>query len=484
MHTMMNRILITSVPAVAAAAGLLVAPSLRAQDTGAPAQLSPPAQQQPAFGQAPFNPGRLAPNYPVPYGPTTVEQITKVLNRVREYLETNTPTRVVNRQTGAEITDFSKSDPDAVVERGAFQIISYEWGVTYSGMLLAAEATSDQRFKDYVAKRMQFIADRVPYFRAQASAAPQQGQGRGGGGSSFRSVIRPATLDDSGAMCAAMIKAHRAGVVGDLRPLIDNYINWISTGQFRLPDGTLARNRPFPNSLWLDDLYMSVPALAQMGKLAGDRKYYDDAVKQITQFAQRMFNKEKGLYMHGWVAGMDAHPEFRWARANGWAIMAKTELLEVLPEEHPGRQAVLDLLRAHIRGLADCQDRTGLWHQLLDRNDSYLETSASAMFVYCIAHAIDRGWINPLAYGPVAQLGWNAVTTKVNALGQVEDTCVGTGMAFDPAFYYYRPASVYAAHGYGPVLLAGAEMINLAKNGRSVIISNNAVQFEPALANQ
>ena len=52
--------------------------------------------------------------------------------------------------------------------------------------------------------------------------------------------------------------------------MIDNYIDYIMTKEFRLPDGTLARNRPQPNTLWLDDLYMSVPALAQMGKLTGD----------------------------------------------------------------------------------------------------------------------------------------------------------------------------------------------------------------------
>jgi unsaturated rhamnogalacturonyl hydrolase len=40
---------------------------------------------------------------------------------------------------------------------------------------------------------------------------------------------------------------------------------------------------------------------------------------------------------------------------------------------------------------------------------------------------------------------------------------LGTGMVFDPVFYYYRPTSVFAAHGYGPALLAGAEMINLMK---------------------
>ena len=342
-------------------------------------------------------------------------------------------------------------------------------------MLLAAEATGDSRFKDYVAKRMQFIVEKTPYFRTLDEA------GLRGADNPFRAVLHPGALDDSGSMCAAMIKAQRAGLV-DARPLIDHWAEYITTKQFRLADGTLARKRPMMNSLWLDDLYMSVPALAQLGKLTGDRKYYDDAVKQVMQFSQRMFNKELGVYMHGWIASMTVHPEFHWARCNGWALMAMVELLDVLPEDHPGRAAVLELLRAHVRGLVALQGHNGLWHQLLDRNDSYLETSATAIYAYCFAHAINRGWIDPLAYGPATQLAWNAVATKVNAQGQVEGTCVGTGMGFDPEFYYYRPQSVYAAHGYGPVLLAGAEMIQLVKSDRSVM-NDGAIQFERQPAN-
>ena len=135
----------------------------------------------------------------------------------------------------------------------------------------------------------------------------------------------------------------------------------------------------------------------------------------------------------------------------------------MLPADHPGRPAVLKLLRAHARGLADRQAGSGFWHQLLDRNDSYLETSATAIYCYAIAHAINQGWLDAKVYGPMTLLAWNAVSTKVNGQGQVEGTCVGTGMGFDPAFYYYRPVNVYAAHGYGPVLLAGAEITQLLK---------------------
>ncbi|HWW76861.1 MAG TPA: glycoside hydrolase family 88 protein, partial [Pyrinomonadaceae bacterium] len=233
---------------------------------------------------------------------------------------------------------------------------------------------------------------------------------------------------------------------------------------------------PQPNTIWLDDLFMSVPALAQMGKLTGERKYYDEACRQVLGFARRMFNREKGVFMHGWVEGMTEHPEFRWARANGWAFMTEVELLEVLPENHPQRPQILELLRAHAKGLAALQSGSGFWRQLLDREDSYLETSATAIYTYALARAVNRGWIDAAAYAPAALLAWNAVSTKVNAKGQVEGTCVGTGMGFDPAFYYFRPVSPYAAHGYGPALLAGAEVINLLKS-RKFEINDGSLQL-------
>ena len=81
----------------------------------------------------------------------------------------------------------------------------------------------------------------------------------------------------------------------------------------------------------------------------------------------------------------------------------------------------------------------------------------------------------------MASLAWNAVAQKVNAEGQVEGTCIGTGMGFDPMFYYTRPTSPLAAHGYGPVLLAGAEMIKLRQGlAGKALISDGAVQLQPA----
>ncbi len=67
-------------------------------------------------------------------------------------------------------------------------------------------------------------------------------------------------------------------------------------------------------------------------------------------------------------------------------------------------------------------------------------------------------------------------TETFSTNGEVEGTCVGTGMGFDPVFYYYRPVSKFAAHGYGPVLLAGAEIINLVEN-KYPKVNDSAVHF-------
>ena len=429
------------------------------------------ASQQPPQTDSNTPLHQLKPNYPVPYGIAKSEEIATVLQRIHSYLDEVTPAAFVNSQTREVLADLTRIDEHTTLQPGDFRIVSYEWGVTYAGMLLASQATGDARYRDYSEKRLQFIADSVPFFRTTTESHADWGTKL-----PLRNLLSPRALDDCGAMCAAMIKANRSGSKANLRPLIDSHINYIMTKEFRLQDGTLARNRPQPNTIWLDDLFMSVPAIAQMGKLTGEKKYYDEACKQVLSYARRMFNKEKGVYFHGWVEAMTEHPEFYWARANGWAFMTEVELLEVLPESHPLRPEILQLLKAHARGLAAYQSGSGFWHQLLDRPDSYLETSATAIYAYGFARAINRGWIDPLAFGPMTLLAWNAVATRVNAKGQVEGTCVGTGMAFDPAFYYFRPTSAFAAHGYGPVLLAAAEMISLLKN-KHFEINDSSVQL-------
>lgn len=415
----------------------------------------------------------MQPDYKTPYGPLTEQGVKAKMDLVLHYLQKVTPMEVVDRMTGKQILNYEKIDASSQLERGAFRLGSYEWGVTYSAMLAAGEITGDSAYTHYATDRFRFLASVFPYFKKAFIKY-------GIVDSQMEMMLTPHALDDCGAMCAAMMKASLKDKSLPLKNMIDNYFNFLMYKQYRLADGTLARNRPQKNTLWADDMFMGIPSIAIMGLYASDNnnRFQAEAVKQIRQFADRMFVPEKGLFRHGWVEGMKDHPAFFWGRANGWALLTMCEVLDALPENYPQRNIILDLLRAHVRGIAALQSPDGFWHQLLDRNETYLESSATAIYTYCIAHAINKGWIDASAYGPVAWLGWEAVSTAINAQGQVEKTCVGTGMAFDVAFYAHRPVSVYAAHGYGPVIWAGAEIINLIRNSHPRM-NDSAIQFYP-----
>lgn len=211
---------------------------------------------------------------------------------------------------------------------------------------------------------------------------------------------------------------------------------------------------------------MGLPMLLQAGGLKKNPRYFDEAAKQFLLLAEKMFNPQTGLFMHGWVADMETHPEFYWGRANGWVIMAEVELLEHLPKNHPSYQKILSIYKQHVTGIIKDQHGSGLWHQLIDKYDSYLESTGSAAFTYGIAKGINNGWLDKRAYGPPALQGWNALSTLVTENGEVKDACVGTGMAFDASYYYNRPTSRYAAHIYGIFLMAGAEVFELLSNNK------------------
>lgn len=439
------------------ALALAAAIALHAHAQQAPA----PQEKGPAPADAMLH--ALQVHYPTPYRAMDAAEVKAVLDRVFAYLDKVTPAEVIDQRTGAPMTDLSRPDPNAILTPGDFRLTSYEWGVTYTGMLAAGAATGDRRYTDYAIVRHRLLARLTKTYLPLVQADPEHAA------APIKSFLNPHALDDAGALCQSFLEAKLGGSPVDYTQMIAICGDFVTNKDYRLKDGTLARGgpdghggaqmRPLPDTLWLDDMFMGVPTIAWLGKATGDSRYYDDAARQVLQFSKRMFNPRLGIYMHGYVEGMRDHPEFHWARANGWAVMAMVEVLEVLPKNHKDYRAVLDQLRAHIKGLASYQTKDGFWHQLIDRPDTYEETSATAIYAYAIARAVDRGYVDAQAYGPMANLAWNAVASKVRPNGQIEGICVGTGMAFDPAFYAYRPTSVKAAHGYGPTLLAGAEII-------------------------
>ena len=390
----------------------------------------------------------MKPAYKIPYGVPKAEDVKATMDRVKNYLDAT---------TFMELDETGK-----MLRRGTFRLTSYEWGVTYSAMLRAGEVTGDKTYTRYAIDRMEYLAKLAPDFKARLDKGEDIDP-------LMHQVVKPEALDDAGAICAAMLKAKDK----KLKAQIETYYDFIAHQQYRYQDGMFARLRPVKNTVWLDDMFMGIPALALHGDI-------EEATRQFQLFHEKMWVPEKNLYRHGLVldeTNTSKNPRSAWAafwgRANGWALLTACELLDV--QESP---LIMNYFKAHLDGLLPLQHHDGAWHQLLDRPDTYLETSCTAIYCYCIAHAINKGWLDAEQYGAQAILAWNYVNAHVNAQGQVEGTCVGTGLAFDPAFYAYRPVNNFAAHGYGPALWAGAEIYQLVKT-HHIKLNDSAIHFYP-----
>lgn len=136
-------------------------------------------------------------------------------------------------------------------------------------------------------------------------------------GASFTEYFRLGKLDDVGAMAAGLADKHGVDPHPEYRAYLDRAGDYILNKQARLADGTLVRPEPREMTLWADDLCMSVPFLARMGKLTGDHRYFDDAIRQVENFNRYLYDPSNGLYFHCWYGDEPANGVAHWGRCNG-----------------------------------------------------------------------------------------------------------------------------------------------------------------------
>jgi len=375
----------------------------------------------------------------------------EILRKVADNIIQSTSFTFINNKTGEKFESTKGKDTTASVRaESKFNRWQYVNGVLTVGMLRTADVLKDSKYSAYSRKNFDFIFNNLDYFKKLFDA--------GNSAIEYRPVFRIGSLDDCGSMSAGLLDVYQFDKRKDYLDYLNRVGDYIINKQVKFTDGTLARNGPRRMTLWADDLYMSVPYLARMGKLTGDKKYFDFAIQQVEQFNKYVYDPTTGLYFHCFYNDQNMNGVARWGRCNGWIALAQTELLNNLPADHPKRNDLIKLLLRQVVGYSRYQDSTGMWHQLLDKPDSYLESSVTAMFVYTIAKAVNEGWIHQ-RYLTIAQFGWNALSRKVTPDGQVPDICIGTSIEEDILYYYNRPKETNDTHGLGAFLMAGAEMV-------------------------
>jgi rhamnogalacturonyl hydrolase YesR len=204
-----------------------------------------------------------------------------------------------------------------------------------------------------------------------------------------------------------------------------------------------------------DSVFMGCPILAAAGKLTGETKYYDMAVKHL-RFMQELVLRKDGLYRH---SPLD---EAAWGRGNAFPALGLMLTLGYLPRDHAGYPFALASFRKHMETLANYQDSTGMWRQVVDVPGSYAELSATCIIGASMLRGIRNGWLPASKFQPVVNRAWAAAKARIASDGRLVDVCTGTGKQPNLKAYLDRTAILGTdPRGGAMALLFATEMANL-----------------------
>lgn len=208
--------------------------------------------------------------------------------------------------------------------------------------------------------------------------------------------------------------------------------------------------------IWIDDMFMITTIQTQAYRATGDPKYLDRTAKEMVMYLGKI-QRPNGLFYHA--------PEapFFWARGNGWMAAGMAGLLSVLPENHKDYPVIMKAYRKMMKTLKDYQGKEGLWHQLIDEEEAWNETSGTAMFTYAMIVGIKNGWLNAEEYAPVARKGWLGLVSYINKDDEVENVCEGTNIKNDKNHYMNRKRITGDLHAHAPLLWCATELVSMAR---------------------
>ncbi|MDA0350242.1 MAG: glycoside hydrolase family 88 protein [Verrucomicrobia bacterium] len=210
--------------------------------------------------------------------------------------------------------------------------------------------------------------------------------------------------------------------------------------------------------IWVDCMDVDAPFLVRLGNLTGDEGYIEQGLDEILGYARALQvdgkSENAGLFWHGYEVDCGTNGQL-WARGNGWALMGLVETLKLLPDTNPARPELLERLQQLCLALKRFQHTDGLWHTVVNRPDTYLESTLAVMTAYALREAFDAGLLDKREFGEMESRARAAAHGCINTEGALEWVSDATPIG-ELNMYATRPFGIYP-WGQGPLLLMLAQ---------------------------
>jgi unsaturated rhamnogalacturonyl hydrolase len=230
-------------------------------------------------------------------------------------------------------------------------------------------------------------------------------------------VFRP--VPDAGAFGYLVLEVYENGGPDYFLDAARRQFDYFHEDAPRTEDGGLSHHID-GIELWIDAVYMMCPFMARYGQIADRPEAIEEAVDQILVHDKHLRDPKSDLYRHIWRETPDSYPDGSlWLRGNGWMANGILDTLRYVPDDHPERETLEDMVVAHLQSMADYQDRSGFWHHLIDDPSMYLETSGTLQYGFAFTEAVDRGLLDD-DYLEHAERAISAAKTVVTDQGAVQ----------------------------------------------------------------
>jgi unsaturated rhamnogalacturonyl hydrolase len=224
------------------------------------------------------------------------------------------------------------------------------------------------------------------------------------------------TVTDPASNGEAIVAAARATGEERYSEAARALLDWLLETEHRTSDGIIYHfvDR---SEVWIDSSYMAPPFLALMGR-------GDVALQQFKGFKSLLWNQEKLLYSHIWDdSERKVSRPLAWGVGHAFAAMGMARTYSFLPPVLVEERAWIRRHLAEVlEGALSRMRPDGLFHFILDKPDSFVETNAAAMLACSIFRGVAEGSVERPRLEAALRMR-EAVWARVDGSGVVRGGC-------------------------------------------------------------
>jgi unsaturated rhamnogalacturonyl hydrolase len=197
----------------------------------------------------------------------------------------------------------------------------------------------------------------------------------------------------------------------------DEMISVIKNTTHKNDEGIIYHTQEPAKYIMSDAFYMLPPFLAAAGE-------FDEALKQIEGYRKYLYHPKDQLYSHIWDnPNKKFEREDFWGVGNGWTAAGLTRVIKHLPDNREeDKKRLIVYVKEVIDGCLKYLREDGLFHNVVNKPDTFVEVNLSQMISYTIFRGVAAGYLAS-DYLEKAERMRKAANEQVDYLGYVQNVC-------------------------------------------------------------